>query len=240
MKTSALAEEIDLTAGQIAGQITAHAAVGGVTSVAGGGKFGHGFIAAGFAKGIGTPIYDITGGNATAGFVATIVIGGTTSEISGGKFANGARTAAYQFLFNQMGNNKSSMRKSLYATYERVSAMILNANDLTIPKEKICYSTCIDERYGWTREVADTLSPASALSLIKDSFINSLSAELVDHSRATAIRNLYGGHYEFHTGTRQMQTLNLFNKFNVGMALVGAGAAGYQFGSFLYCAQECI
>ncbi len=77
--------------------------VGGVTSVASGGKFGHGFVAAGFAKGIGTPIYDASGGNAATGFVATVVVGGTASELSGGKFANGAKTAAYQFLFNTIG-----------------------------------------------------------------------------------------------------------------------------------------
>ncbi len=89
-----------LTAGQIAGQITAHAVVGGVTAVASGGKFGHGFVAAGFAKGIGTPIYDMTGGNAAAGFMATVVVGGTVSELSGGKFANGAKTAAFLYLLS--------------------------------------------------------------------------------------------------------------------------------------------
>lgn len=49
----------------------------------------------------------MTGGNAAAGFMATVVVGGTVSELSGGKFANGAKTAAYQFLFNQMGSLKT-------------------------------------------------------------------------------------------------------------------------------------
>ncbi len=89
-----------LTSGQIAGQIASHAATGGVIAVVSGGKFGHGFVSAGFTKGIGTPLSSGAGDGMISGTVASMVIGGTASVISGGKFANGARTAAYQFLFN--------------------------------------------------------------------------------------------------------------------------------------------
>ena len=41
-----------LTSGQIIGQISAHAITGGVTASLQGGKFGHGFISAGFTKGV--------------------------------------------------------------------------------------------------------------------------------------------------------------------------------------------
>jgi RHS repeat-associated protein len=89
-----------LTAGQIAGQVTAHAVVGGIVSSIGGGKFGHGFFSAGVTKGLGTPISDHYGQGVIGGTITSMVIGGTASVISGGKFANGARTAAYQYLFN--------------------------------------------------------------------------------------------------------------------------------------------
>ena len=72
-----------LTSGQVASQIFTHAAIGGVSSVLQGGKFGHGFFSAGVTKGI----------------------GGTASKISGGKFANGASTGAFQYLFNQVGES---------------------------------------------------------------------------------------------------------------------------------------
>lgn len=81
--------------------IAAHAAVGGVISVLQGGKFGHGFISAGFTKGL---TGAIAGGNVATRYVATVVVGGTASKISGGKFANGAVTASYQFLFNELSS----------------------------------------------------------------------------------------------------------------------------------------
>ena len=66
-----------------------------------GGKFGHGFVSAGFTKG--TTGF-IPGGGITRRLVLNTVIGGTTSKLTGGKFANGASTAAYQFLFNELSD----------------------------------------------------------------------------------------------------------------------------------------
>jgi hypothetical protein len=95
-----------LTAGQVAQQIAAHAVVGGISSTLQGGKFGHGFFAAGVTKGLGGAL--LAGGTDVGSTpeliqntVISAVIGGTASVISGGKFSNGARTAAMQYLFNQ-------------------------------------------------------------------------------------------------------------------------------------------
>lgn len=95
-----------LTAGQAASQIGAHAVVGGLSSSLQGGKFGHGFFAAGVTKGAGG-IFLPGGGSLKAsqvlkGTVISAVIGGTASSISGGKFANGARMGAMQYLLNQV------------------------------------------------------------------------------------------------------------------------------------------
>ncbi len=72
--------------------------VGGVTSVLGGGRFGHGFLSAGLGAGFGGPLADgLAGlgmGDVTAGTVAAMLIGGTSSAATGGKFANGAAWAA--------------------------------------------------------------------------------------------------------------------------------------------------
>ena len=95
-----------LTSGQIAGQVASHAMAGGVISTLGGGKFGHGFFSAGFTKAAGGAFLpgggNLTTGEILGGTIASAVIGGTSSVLSGGKFANGARTAIYQYLFNQV------------------------------------------------------------------------------------------------------------------------------------------
>jgi hypothetical protein len=84
------------------GHIATHAVVGGIISVAQGGKFGHGFFSAGFTKYAGGFIPQGGGlGGIAVGTIASAVIGGTASVISGGKFANGAYTGAFQFLFNE-------------------------------------------------------------------------------------------------------------------------------------------
>ena len=86
-----------------AGKVLAHGAVGGVMSYFGGGKFGHGFAAAGFTQAFAGPIGSFDGGN--VGFsaqrtLAAAVVGGTASELTGGKFANGAATGAFSRAFN--------------------------------------------------------------------------------------------------------------------------------------------
>ncbi|TMP32250.1 hypothetical protein, partial [Pseudoalteromonas rubra] len=69
-----------LTKGQVVAQIVAHAWVGGIASVASGGKFGHGFVSAGVTKGAGGAF--LPGG---AGLSATQIAKGTVvSSIIGG------------------------------------------------------------------------------------------------------------------------------------------------------------
>ena len=101
-----------LTRSQIAGQIAAHAAIGGVTSLLQGGKFGHGFVSAGLTKGVtGNFSYDTSTTFAVLGRTAiAAIVGGTTSAISGGKFANGAGTAAMGHLLNAEGPEAARAR----------------------------------------------------------------------------------------------------------------------------------
>jgi RHS repeat-associated protein len=94
-------------------KVAAHGTVGGVMSVLQGGKFGHGFAAAGvtqaFSKAIGSIGGKINGaasaawsdaGNRIRRVIAAAVVGGTASAVSGGKFANGAVTGAFSRAFN--------------------------------------------------------------------------------------------------------------------------------------------
>ncbi len=87
-----------LSVGQQVAKTLAHGIMGGVMSFLGGGKFGHGFAAAGFTQAFSGTIGNFStpqGRIAAAG-----VVGGTASALTGGKFANGAVTGAFSRAFN--------------------------------------------------------------------------------------------------------------------------------------------
>jgi RHS repeat-associated protein len=84
-------------------QVAVVATLGGITSVLQGGKFGHGFVAAGLSAIAGAAI---KGAELIAGqeFLAKVVVGGTISEATGGKFANGAAGAAFATVVAVVGS----------------------------------------------------------------------------------------------------------------------------------------
>ena len=112
-----------LTGSQITGQIAAHALVGGISAELQGGKFGHGFFSAGFAKfamgSAGFNYDDISAGAIASRTLIAAIVGGTASKISGGKFSNGAITAAMAQIFNAESPNLSRKAK-IDAIMERV------------------------------------------------------------------------------------------------------------------------
>ncbi|MBU2988326.1 hypothetical protein KO525_02925 [Psychrosphaera sp. B3R10] len=106
-----------LTSGQIAGQIASHAFAGGTLSVLGGGKFGHGFVSAGFTKGVGTGLNTHYNSGPISGTIISMTVGGTSSVLTGGKFGNGAMTAMYQSLFNEFGQGDLQKRLNSELAY---------------------------------------------------------------------------------------------------------------------------
>ncbi|NQY65332.1 MAG: RHS repeat-associated core domain-containing protein [Alteromonadaceae bacterium] len=102
----------ELTAAATAGKIAAHAITGGVMSVMQGGKFGHGFVAAGVTQGFAKSIDGISSARFSLGRIAAAaVIGGTVSKLTGGKFANGATTGAFSRMFNDEANHQINNKK---------------------------------------------------------------------------------------------------------------------------------
>lgn len=93
-----------------AAKIVAHGIVGGLSEVANGGKFKHGFLSSAF-----TEIFSVGNSRTKWGHTVTsAVVGGTVAEIGGGKFANGAVTGAFISLFNHdLHSDSSSDTKSL-------------------------------------------------------------------------------------------------------------------------------
>lgn len=100
------------------GRIGAHGLVGGISSVLGGGKFGHGFVAAGFtqaASEIGGESLFVDGAESLSdragNAIKAAVIGGSASALSGGKFGNGAITGAFSRLLNDDAQAKANKAK---------------------------------------------------------------------------------------------------------------------------------
>jgi hypothetical protein len=84
----------------------AHAAVGCVTSAAGGGKCGAGALSA-VAGLAGTQIGGIIQAGTAGRFATAVVAGGVGSRLAGGSFIDGAATAAYGFLFNECAHTRA-------------------------------------------------------------------------------------------------------------------------------------
>jgi GH24 family phage-related lysozyme (muramidase) len=92
-----------VASGNAVAKIAAHAVTGGTLSALQGGKFGHGFVAAGFTEALSPAVGQIKGRGFAPVLSRTAInaaVGGTASKLAGGSFANGATTGAFQELFN--------------------------------------------------------------------------------------------------------------------------------------------
>lgn len=116
----------------------AHGFISGVTTAAQGGKFGAAFKSSFFTKLVSSPIEVMSGKvDSSKAIVSKIVgsttaalVGGTVAEISGGKFANGARTAAIQYLFNQISGELTKEAKAHINKYTNANITSKTANKL--------------------------------------------------------------------------------------------------------------
>jgi hypothetical protein len=92
-----LADTLPQGALHYAGEAAFDGAVGGLSSVASGGSFQSGFLAAGFSAATG-PI-DL--GDPAGNVAFHAITGGVGAVLGGGKFENGAVTGAFSYLFNE-------------------------------------------------------------------------------------------------------------------------------------------
>ncbi|MGV8137733.1 MAG: FG-GAP-like repeat-containing protein [Mangrovibacterium sp.] len=119
----------------------AHGSLGGVTSLAQGGKFKHGFFSGMFASMAGSGMEASGWGvfSTDVGSVVTAaVVGGTASGLGGGKFANGAVTGAYTMLFNHMAHRPEDPpvveTGEGYTTYEDLQQVLSDIYHGKIPE----------------------------------------------------------------------------------------------------------
>ena len=87
-----------------------HGLVGGLFTVAGGGKFGAGFLAAGFGSLADNSTFDT--GDPWGNTLVHALAGGVGSTLGGGKFANGAATAAFAYLVSTDDANNDGANTS--------------------------------------------------------------------------------------------------------------------------------
>lgn len=98
---------------KLAEMTVAHGVVGGLSSVATGGKFVHGFEA-GAVSAAASPLIDIaSGADTNLGTIAAAVVGGTASKVGGGKFSNGAIMGAFGYLCNYKGADSATRTQSI-------------------------------------------------------------------------------------------------------------------------------
>jgi RHS repeat-associated protein len=103
------------------GKVAAHSMVGGVSSIASGGKFESGFLSAGFSQAIGQGLDDSgygfsaepAGWDFMSNAALAAVVGGTVSEATGGSFEQGALTAAFGRLMNDGAHARMMERQQL-------------------------------------------------------------------------------------------------------------------------------
>ena len=93
------------------GHYASHAAVGCVSSVAGGGQCGAGALSA-MAGLAGTQFGEVIGAGTAGRFATSVVAGGIGSSLAGGSFMDGAQTAAYGYLFNSLAHWQIAERNS--------------------------------------------------------------------------------------------------------------------------------
>jgi RHS repeat-associated protein len=82
----------------------AHGFIGGLVSMAGGGRFGSGFLAASFGSLAGS-VLPSPGG--IGGAIESAVLGGVGSMLGGGKFADGAATGAFEYVIADIATSSS-------------------------------------------------------------------------------------------------------------------------------------
>jgi hypothetical protein len=93
----------DVLGSPLIGNFIAQGLTGGITSVAGGGNFGSGFLAAGVGS-LGGSLSD--GSFDTGKMILSSALGGASSILGGGKFENGAITGAFAYAANSLSDEE--------------------------------------------------------------------------------------------------------------------------------------
>jgi RHS repeat-associated protein len=141
-----------LDAPNFAANIAGHAAIGCLSAVASGGRCGPGALAAGAGAAVAplvneafpnarTDLGQRLGGSAVSGLV-----GGLAAIAGGGKFENGAITAAFGYLFNDLGSMRE--RGYSFATQDEAANVALQVANPESISANLEYGGLVYQQYG--------------------------------------------------------------------------------------------
>jgi hypothetical protein len=106
-------------------------------------------------------------------------------------------------------------------------------------KKEDCIRKCVQNYYGSSYAAADSLNPLYIFGSVSQYVTSRLEGRL----RREGTRESYNGrslqNRSYETGRRQLRTLGQFRRFNLGMLVIGIGAATFQGTAYLYCNNEC-
>ena len=144
----------------------ASGAIGGVTQVLQGGKFGRGFMSAGIGNALGNAMSGIKSNWGKV--LSSAVVGGTVSKISGGKFANGAFSSAFATVLRLDWGSKGESKIRVKGSQEGGK----ESSAKSVPESRILtnddYDFIPEEGYNTPEEAA-----TAGLQLAKELGLNS-------------------------------------------------------------------
>ncbi|MFO0115562.1 MAG: RHS repeat domain-containing protein, partial [Betaproteobacteria bacterium] len=125
-----------MTGAEHLAQTAGHAVVGCFSTSIAGGSCGSGAASAGFAAAAGPllPGADIS----PERFFARVIVGGTASRLAGDNFANGATSAAFAYLFNDLGKPRPELVRV------PANARLTFAEDVALRKLEQILMTSVD------------------------------------------------------------------------------------------------
>ena len=191
----------------------AHGVIGGVSSIARGGKFLHGFAAAGVAHFAVPAINRLPGVVGKA--VGSAVVGGAAAQLGGGKFVNGAKTGAFSYLFNEAMHEMKQIAQSPRAVAREVN-------------KRISVSMTVDSQTGEHRYVIRgricSVSSAGCSGALADrvfASVNRNDVPFISDDLGSGFRSLPPGddpiwHYEFPSARTSINVTLQGHEFHPG------------------------
>jgi RHS repeat-associated protein len=170
-----------ISAGMKVGKTLLHGIAGGIGSVLNGGKFGHGFVAAGFTQSISQGGDVFVDGDRLGNAIKAAAIGGTASAITGGKFGNGAVTGAFSRLLNDDAVSKALPADTPDSDRNTIASEIYNDAEF---RAKQLLKWQADESWDAVR------SEYSFLSSVSDNQMSSYIDNYVQEFRVRMLKNV--------------------------------------------------
>ncbi|MCH2058019.1 MAG: hypothetical protein MK214_15680 [Thalassotalea sp.] len=181
-----------MTTGMKVGKTLLHGMAGGIGSVLAGGKFGHGFVAAGFTQAVSQGGDVFVDGDRLGNAIKAAAIGGTASAITGGKFANGAITGAFSRVLNDDAVSRSLPSDTSDSDRNTIASEIYDDAE---SRAKQLLKWQADENWDAVRSEYSALSSVSdnQMSLYVDNYVQEFRTQMLGNVASVTVAPLATG-----------------------------------------------